>query len=1022
MDKRLIRILASAGGGKTFRLSKRYIELLKQKSENLKRTLAITFTNRAAGEMKERILNILEESFHKGDKYAGKLVDYILDNYSDFSVRTIDSFINTLIRVFSIDLGFAPDTELILDADFYKEYAISLLIDRVEENSFLKKIISNYLLSKIEVEDKIRWDYKNLILDGLKRIENYEKQGDITFEIPSGANIEDDKEIYQLREGMLSVVDDMLKIVHSQNGVKIGFIKKLENFILNKNVDSFIGSTYLFKDCKGVMNKNSDVDERAFCPLFGRLKERLAEYYVWRIFKNFNHYINIYNAYKNILDSIKKKERVRFIDDINIELKSLFDNFTVPFVFYRIGERFYHYLIDEFQDTSLSQWENLYPLLENSLSEGGTFFFVGDPKQAIYQWRGGRVELFDRAFNSFSVVESEQKEENIIKSNYRSGYRIINFVKDIFSSIPNSILESMSDTSVYYRDDYVSQEYTRDFSGYVSVKRIRTEEAKKNEIEEEIKNQLVSTIGEILNYFTYSDISILVRTNKQARKIVKWLTDIGMPVISNESLYISGDKNIQGIISFLKFLQHPLDNASFYGLITSLFFLKSTELSFERIKEWAEHYGAEKIIMYERFRKDFPEEWNKFIEPFFVNVGFLPVYDLVSEVIRAFEISDNFPDSQPFLEGLLEFIHNLETKSITSIELMIDEWERIKSSPPSILLPENTDAIRVMTVHSAKGLEFPVVILPFVYFGMDRSSGVRKEVILDFNGKKKIAQLLTSRGEIIIPDNFTPDLKMEIQNALKKKKSEELFQEVNNLYVALTRSIYELHIFLPEHIPSNNEKVWWEILNSAVDGKSTESGERMQGKAERGISTLTLEINAENRESMNKLNKRLLLKRFDITSFIDTKSEEAIKIGNIVHKALYNIESLDDTNSIEKAINYAVNEEVGIKEREKYRIRAMELIGSLTNIDEVKRWFSPSYTVWKEKEIVDGDGNLHRPDRVIIKEDEVVLIDYKTGKEPISRYKTQINTYRRILEDYFINKDVSAYIVQIDAGKVVKIE
>ena len=1018
----MTRILASAGGGKTFRLSNRYIDLLKRNPENLKRTLAITFTNKAAGEMKERILNILEEGFHKGDKKAGELVDYILDNYSDFSVRTIDSFINTLIRVFSIDLGFAPDTELILDADFYKEYAISLLIDNVQENSLLRKIISNYLLSKIVVEDKIRWDYKDVILDGMKRIENYEKQGNIIFEIPRVANIEDNKEFYRLREEILSIADKMLRIMHSESGVNKGFIKNLEKFISYKNVDSFIGSSFLSRDCKGVLNKNSDVDEVTFCPLFEDLKKRLAEYYIWRIFKDFNHYINIYGAYRNILDSIKKKERVRFIDDINVELKTLFNDYTVPFVFYRIGERFYHYLIDEFQDTSLSQWENLYPLLENSLSEGGTFFFVGDPKQAIYQWRGGRVELFDRAFNCFPVVESNQKEENIIKSNYRSGYRIIDFVRDVFSSIPSTILESMNDTSIFYREDYVSQEHTKNFSGYVSVKRIRTEEATKSEINENIKNQLVSTIGDILNYFSYSDISILVRTNAQARKIVEWLTDNGMPIISNESLYISGDKNVQGIISFLQFLQHPLDNTSFYGLITSPFFLKSTELDFKRIKEWAEHYGEDKIIMYEGFRRDFPVVWDKFIEPFFANVGFLPVYDLVSEVIRTFEISDNFPDSQPFLEGLLEFIHNLETKSITSIELMIDEWKRIKSSPPSILLPEHTDAIRVMTVHSAKGLEFPVVILPFVYFGVNRSSGTDKEVILDFNGKKKIAQLLTSNGTIVIPDNLTPDLKIEIQNALKKKKSEELFQEVNNLYVALTRSIYELHIFLPDRIPSNNEKIWWEILNSTISLESTESGKRIKGKAEGGISTLKLEINAKKRESMNKLNKRLLLKRFDITSFIDTKSEEAIKIGNIVHKALYNIDNLDDKRGIEESINCAVNEEVGIKEREKYRIRAMELIKNLSNIDELKKWFSPSFTVWKEKEIVDRDGNLHRPDRVIIKENEVALIDYKTGKEPISRYKKQMNAYRRVLEDYFPDKDVSAYIVQIEAGKVVKIE
>ena len=184
-NKRLIRLLSSAGGGKTYRLSTRYKNLLKENNTNLKKTLAITFTNKAATEMKERILGLLkEEALKKNDKISRELIDYILDNYSDFSVRTIDSFVNSLVKAFSIELGITPEADLIMDSEYYKNFAVNSLIQSVEEDRDLRERLLNFIVKRIEIGGRISWNFRRTLRDGMDRLENYENNENVVFEPP----------------------------------------------------------------------------------------------------------------------------------------------------------------------------------------------------------------------------------------------------------------------------------------------------------------------------------------------------------------------------------------------------------------------------------------------------------------------------------------------------------------------------------------------------------------------------------------------------------------------------------------------------------------------------------------------------------------------------------------------------------------------------------------------------------------------------------------------------------------------
>ncbi len=1020
MKYRFKKILASAGGGKTHKLSERYIELLKQNKDNLKRTLAITFTNKAASEMKERILSLLKTAaLDNKDKYSERLVDWILYNYSDFSVRTIDSFINKLIKVFSIDLGLSPQTELIFETDYYKEYAISKLIENVKENKNLQNLITNFLISMIELKNKTYWGFKEIIMKGMEEINNYEKELNKPFKTPERRAMETDRIMRELRKEATAIATEILEFRGADQDIHKNFLKKLKKG--TTNINEILNSAYIKGDCDGILKKNAILNRDAFCLLFHKLKNIVFGYYTHKIFRNHNYHIHIYRDYIDILEELKKDERIRFIEDINSELRTLFYGYDVPFIYYRIGERYDNFLIDEFQDTSRSQWKNIEPLVENSLSEGGSFFFVGDPKQAIYQWRGGDVELFDEAYNSFSCVDAHEKRDEVIDTNYRSGSEIVKFNNELFSNLPDSIKKEMGERANYYEEKNVKQEdypEKNDFKGYICLKKIEPNSSKKEDLEEAIRTELINAIYQIKKRFSNREIAILVRTNKQGKSVVNWLTSLSIPVISDESLFLSSDTNVKGLISLLKFLQHPIDDLAFFGFITSPFFTKETNKSFEEMKDWVEKITRQNYL-YEKFREDFLEIWEHYIQKFFTCVGFLPLYDLTSDILKTFRIPDNFPESKPFLEGLLEFIHNLEKKSISSTELMMKEWENALSSlhPPSILLPENADAVRIMTIHSAKGLEFPVVIIPFLYFSTLERKRKSKEFVIEYDGIKRIGKL---DSKDLLPEH-NPDLKKKIKEEIEKRTTENTFEEVNNLYVAMTRAKKELHVFVPEKISTNYCITWKLILNRFIAEGDYYCGTPEKGEAYKKPIAF-LKMSTEEKECIGEIENRLILKKNDINSIIDRKRKEAVVLGNIVHRVLFYIRDINDMERLENILDRSLNEIVLPEERGFFKEKTDNIIRKLMDLENVKEWFTPGLLVWREKEIVDRKGNLHRFDRVVFKKGCIHLIDFKTGDESVSNYKKQIRKYRDILLDYFHGKVVESFIIQANTGEVIRIE
>jgi ATP-dependent helicase/nuclease subunit A len=1024
-NHRLIRLLSSAGGGKTYRLSTRYKDLLKKDNQNLKKSLAITFTNKAATEMKERILGLLkQEALEEKDERARELIDYILDNYSDFSVRTIDSFVNSLVRAFSIELGITPEAEIIMDSNYYKDFATSLVIQSVEQDKNLRRKLSDFLINRIETGGKISWDFHGLLRKGMDKIEKYEGNENISFEKPPEDLTSLDKNIVIYFNKSISLAEEILEYGCTHSGIHNRFLDALEKVSKTRNIDKLLESSYIKKDAEGALTKSFKDDPEDFAQLFEELKKYVFNYYKQSLLREHNYQIGIYEIYREILKSIKERQKIRFIEDINKELKILFEEFSIPFVFYRIGEKFIHYLVDEFQDTSRDQWQNLVPLIDNALSEGGSFFYVGDPKQAIYQWRGGDVELFELPSSLFASVGEGEKRADYIDENYRSAPAIVDFVGEVFSNLPEEIKEKMGQKSNFYADT-VEQKIPDSKAGevpegLVSIKKIKCESKNIEDIFSSIKTQLEVTIKKILRSgYSYGDIAILVRRNNDAKEITEYLCEKGYPVVSSETLYLTSNPVIKGILSALQFLKHPTDNASFLGLLTSPFFEKQAGLDGNAIINFAENCSSE-ISYYIQFKKEFQDVWQRYIEPFFTSVGFLPVYDLVSDMVRTFKIPENCSGTISFLEAFLEFIHTLEEQSITSVEGMLSEWQKRQDydNPPSILLPESTEAIKIMTIHSAKGLEFPVVVIPFIYIPFDKD---KNEVVIEHKGIKRIVKVKKD----ILPLNDA-ELKEEIESKLKEKEQNETFEEINNFYVALTRAIYELHIFTSDEKPQNYSDLWKEVLaNYVVEDSYTKGKHEKKPPAEAKKDEIPLKylrMDIEGKESVEKASSRLLLRKNDMYVLMNEKIVASRKTGEILHKILFYIKDTRDLEKLDSIINKSINEFAYPVERELLKEIVKPIIENLFKKEEIKEWFSPEVESWREKEIISNKGDLYRLDRVVFKENEIHLIDFKSGEEPVSGWKKQLESYKEVIRLYFPEKNIKTYIVNLNFAEVIDIE
>jgi ATP-dependent exoDNAse (exonuclease V) beta subunit len=1005
---------ASAGSGKTYSLTERFVQFLLSSQipqNHLRNILAITFSNNAATEMKERILSWLKDLYFRDHKKieeiseivslkqehlaekAGATIDHILRKYTEFQVKTIDSFMTSIYKASAINLGYSPDFDIVMAPEKIMAYAFNRFLrgvrEKTPESEFLEKLLEIIVESR-GGESAYLWDPSE---DFLKEtVELYRQLSGIVKEVKI---VDAEKEIE-------SIKNEIRETAESLNG----FIGK--SGLIERNGSSFykileVVRSNAFPDLvdKGLVNvpvlKPKKEEERTWFERISKewdlLGNQIREYIKLYATTYHSPYLRTYEAFKDILEEVKKREGTIFIDDINKKLSDYLDHEIVPDVYFRIGETIYHYLIDEFQDTSPIQWANLFPLIENSLSQGGSLFTVGDTKQAIYGFRNADYRIM-KGLESKNPFPSALHRVKELEMNYRSLEGVIDFSKAFFKKVVAHHDKYLDPARRSGLIDY-EQKVKEDHRGSGVAEVIRCEKKEDEPAEKEKIQNLVKEL--IQRGYPYSDIAILAYRNEDVVNITTWLNEIHIPFISYSSLDIRTRKLTAEIVALLTFLDSPPDDLSFAGFVLGEIFRKVLEgdekIELKRFHEFL-FKNRKTSSLYKAFQEEFPELWETYFENLFKSTGYLPLYDLVNEIYCIYKVFDHFNEEEATLVKILEVIKNFEGEGRNNPGdfLKYASDEEVGESDWTINVPAGINAVKVMTIHKAKGLESPVAIV-LIY---EESSRGFKYIIEE---KADGVSLLKINQQIMKASPF-------LQQKYEEERLKDLVNKLNTLYVGFTRAEDELYIL---GVGSARNKFPIDLLKEM----GSQTGWR----------------GAPRPRSPEPTQKRIDLEHPPDPIKLPFAAVEALNLeerrrGEFIHRVLSFVDSVDESTALElERIIKRVNDE--LKTDFPLEVMRKSLLEFL-NHEKVSRYFQaiPGRVIKKEQEFSDSRGNLFRMDRVIFEEDQISVMDYKTGadRKAEKEYISQLRNYIRILKEIYPGKKVEGVITYVDSKEIIRVQ
>ncbi len=1023
---------ASAGSGKTFTLVKEYlIILLTAKDVFLfQKILAITFTNKAAGEMKERVLNNLQSFAEKEEsviltlildetnldrqtiqKRSEKIIDAILQNYASFSITTIDSFTHKIIKSFAFDLGLSLNFEVEMDAVSLLSEAVDVLVSKIGNNKDITRLLIHFSLSKTD-EDK-SWDISKELNDIAKILLNEDDAKHVNLLASKKLNDFDNiqnkvsknksellEEIKSKGETALNIIENAgLEVKDFSRGTFPKFLKDLSEFTSSfdfkkrsETIDKAIENhNFYTKTAKPEIKNSIEGILPDLITIFDQSKEIYGQLILCELALKSLIPLAVLNNINTELNTIKEDNNIRLNAEFNQLIANNIKNQPSPFIYERIGQRFMHYFIDEMQDTSTLQWKNLIPLIDNALAqENSNLLLVGDGKQAIYRWRGGKAEQFinlgssdKNSANPFQITKTAKT----LEINYRSFSEIINFNNNFFQHSA-AFLQNKSYEQLFI-DGNKQLENNRK-GGCVTLTFLEKE--KDREIESlQYPNKVLEKIKEIQSQFRLDEICILVRKKSDGIAIANYLSENLIPIVSSETLLLKSNTKVSFIINMLQVLQNPTDKET---LINVLYFLHS-HLNVQEKK----HSFIVKHIKLNNH--DLFDSLAYYSTSFNLNdFNLLPFYEKIESIIRGFHLTNS---SDAYLQFFLDVILEQQRKN-TDIQSFLDYWDRKKENL-SIVAPDSADAVQIMTIHKSKGLEFPVVIFPC---DLDIYQQINPKIWLD-----QLPKNYTPFNELLLPFNKDLNFISNRGKEIYKQQREELeLDNFNLLYVALTRPIEQLHIITNKKISKNieNTNYYSGIFINYLKKTNNWNNDKLNytfGDVQRKSKLTNIENKTKTQDSFisSPWQDHNIYMLASASKLWDTKQEEAIEYGNLIHEMMSKIISEED---ITKVIDEYTNQ--GIIQKKDVKL-IQYIIINIVKHPLLEEFFKKNITVFNEREIVTIDNQIIIPDRLVINGSDAVVIDYKTGKHS-SQHHQQILKYANTIGEMNlkIQKKLLVYI------------
>lgn len=1055
---------ASAGAGKTFALTMEYFKIIFAVPTEYKNILAVTFTNKATEEMKSRIINELhcmaegrmsgyvpglKEKFGFSDdelrNRAKMLRTLLLHDYGRISVTTIDRFFQRIVKSFTKELGIFPGYNVELDSDYVLMKAVDKVMEEVRQNTSLRTWIADLMDAKVD-EGK-SWSIKSRITDLGEELfrENY-----MLFDPVVLGKFKDKEFLKKYASFLQTVIREYEEELTCLSREAIALIEKvgLELRDFRGNKSGCAAHFYKIKNrkfdeiTKTVREAVDQVDYWIAKDSDGDIKQKIETIYPFLneklkkcvdIYENKCRYYlsarqiadNLYQL--GILSDLYKEVRaycdekgVMLLSDTTHILNILIAGNDTSFLYEKVGNYYKHLMIDEFQDTSSMQWGNFRPLVVNSLSEGNEAMIVGDVKQSIYRWRNGDWSLLAEG------VESEfcqfGTNEVVLENNWRSAPEIVGF-NNLFFRKAAELLKNLFDETAGENNRWsgaiekayagVEQIIKSSAKGYVDI---RFGPLKK---EEGAAECVMETVIEDIRAITErggrsGDIVILVRSGKEGAFVANYLmeynnkSDREIRFISNDSLYVWSSPFVKFITAVLRYIIEPYDLVNKAGVL----YLYHTFIK-----------GEEALIGDEIFNAIEEEDLFGFLNTdFAVNTGKIMSYSLfetTEAIIDRFGLKKK-REEVPYLIAFQDVIFEYEATNTNSIHLFLEWWEK-EQSKRVLSTSENVDAVRILTIHKSKGLEFEYVILPFCNWELDSVRPVRRIWCKTDEGKFNELDY--------VPLNYSARLADTIfEEDYYDEHLKAYVDNLNLLYVALTRARKEMYI--RPYTPKINRdgSISLADMGAFMYGVLRQLKEEGEGVF---LSGDLMDISYGEKEIYSHSEKQSTAFSLDYYPVYSPEDRISVKFkfrdyagegetlaavdeGKLLHEIFKSIEYAED---VEQAVrNVYLSGMITKREKEEY----CEKIRAYLSDPVYSEWFDRKYKVINERDILLRFGSKIRPDRVMIKDKQAIVIDYKFGRTEEKKYLKQVQFYRTSLKQMGY-KEVKGYIWYVRLNKVVAV-
>jgi ATP-dependent exoDNAse (exonuclease V) beta subunit len=694
--------------------------------------------------------------------------------------------------------------------------------------------------------------------------------------------------------------------------------------------------------------------------------------------------LRLYDGFTETLEKAKRAQARIFIGDIGRALAASLSAEVVPEIYFRLGERIWHFLVDEFQDTSPRQWRTLLPLVENSLAAGGTLFVVGDTKQAIYGFRGADYRIM-RGLEEASPFASADRRVEELTENYRSRPRVIELAAEVFRVRAAGHPEYGEAVHRAGLDAWTQEAVGGADPGYAEIQIVERDDEAAPE-----KGILLEAVRDARSRgWRWGDIAILATRNEDIVRATSWLNESGIPFLSYSSLDVRSRRVAEEMLALLAFLDSPPDDLSFATFVLGDIFAAAASSR----PGWPGREALHELLfrsrhqrpLYKAFQAAFPAQWKAWFASLFRAAGYLPLYDLVSEAVTSFSVFERAAGEEATIAKLLESVKDFEGTGGGSLRGFLDQASG-ETARWEIEVPRGADSVRAMTVHKAKGLGFPVVIA-LLYGGT--GSAALADVLREDDGTPRLVRITEG-----VADRDPRLRALRDEDAMRRK-----VDSLNALYVALTRARREMYVIGARR---KRDTFPFDILPEDLFRPGG------PGKASAPPSAEA--------EPLERLSHETRPSKLEFAGGGPLSREERRR-GEDAHRMLQLLGA--EPGDLRAALTSAAARTA--REAREDSAAAESLVPALSRLIEGTE-LAPHFRaaenrqVFTEQEFCDAAGRLFRMDRVVVDPGRVTVIDFKTGAEAPAEHEKQLRDYMAILADVYPGREISGIVGYVDLG------